>query len=226
MHQITYFLENLPEAAERVKALVGENRMKMPIIAQWEDIPDDSTIHDAVMEAGYGTDYGHGRLIAMDGKGRQIKSISLPPIQINNGSSIEHRLVDAVLASNDCLRRFVGTLSSTLEKREDTLEAIMDRLIASREETLAAESTSLALDLALQTAEEDSQTDIKERALQSLETLAELAMKKIDKRKTPSAENLLEIVKDDPALIDEIAKNEELVAMIATRIFPDSDSDD
>lgn len=225
MHKIQLFLESIPENSAKVKLLIGDNSRKMAIAEQWDYIPDDSTIEDATINAGYGTEFAYARLICVDDKGRQCLSRSLPIAELpSSASTIEHRLVSAVIESNESLRRFVDTVTSTLEKREDTLTSMIDQLILAKEETVSAQSTSLALDLALQNAEAENDVDIKERALASLQNIVELYMSKHNKDML-RPENLMAVIKANPQLIDKMMENQELVELIGDRIMSDSTSE-
>ena len=101
---------------------------------------------------------------------------------------------------------------------------MIDQLILAKEETVSAQSTSLALDLALQNAEAENDVDIKERALASLQNIVELYMSKHNKDML-RPENLMAVIKANPQLIDKMMENQELVELIGDRIMSDSTSE-
>ena len=74
---LSHHLETLPETASRLSIKIGAKRTQLAHIHSFQYIPAEQEILDALVEYGYGVDYGYARLIWNDDKGRQVKTYSL-----------------------------------------------------------------------------------------------------------------------------------------------------
>ena len=219
---ITNFIDEVNQLVEqqqielvRINAWLGEKRTSMSIVAKWEGpIPQDHEVSDKMMELGLGTTYQYGKITAYDGHWKPIKSRNIS-VSLEEEKNVIPSLVHGILESNECLRRFMGTVTETLTARERTLENVLDKMIIAREETVASESTALALDLALQDAEKADDISIKERALSTLANLGEAYIGAQAKAIDPAT--LKSMLMAQPEIIDTLLDDDDVVNLIGAK---------
>ena len=148
-----------------------------------------------------------------------MKSLSLStPLSNEESQSDLSKTLDCMLSLVAEVRRFTSVQNEGNEKLMSALIKSQDRNDELREQVVEERSTALALDLALQQSEADSEGafDYKEKALQAAMTLGQTYIASQSKM-TPEA--LKNLVKQHPEIIDELVKDEEVVSIIGSRIM-------
>jgi len=221
-------IEQLPQGATRTALKLGSKRTKLTHVHSFEHLASEEEIMDSLHEYGYGMDYGFAKVTWLNEKGQTVKSISLntPLVSEQNQSDLSKTL-DCMLSLVAEVRRFTAVQNEGNEKLMTALIKSQDRNDELREQIVEERSTALALDLALQQSEADSEGafDYKEKALQAAMTLGQTYIASQSKI-TP--ESLKELVKSHPEIIDELVKDEEVVSIIGSRIMSNKleDSED
>ena len=210
-------MEQLPETAVKLVVKVGSQRIKLTHVDSFDYLPTEAEILDCLNDHGFGSEYGFARLIWQNEKSKPVKSVSLSEeIKDEEDSSTVKTLVNGLLEMAAEQRRFLSTLNTTLQQREDTLSKVLERLMESREEVMEERTNALALDLALQDSEKESQFSYKERAL---ETLSNLGQQYIASQSALTPDKIRMLMQEHPELIDEMVKDEAIVEMVASRIM-------
>lgn len=220
LRKLESWLEQLAEV-EPCKLVVraGEARQSQSIIARYEIVIHDGVItsptveeiEDVMLSNGFHDDKPYVRCIGYDEKGRQLKSVSLKHEQKNND---QHSLVDGILAMAGEMRRFVSTINTTLEAREETLQHIIDQLMIAKHSEIESHAASIALDMELQKQEEMSGSDSKERALSLAESVVGQMM---GARLSPAA--IKDLILGSPELIDSLLEDDQVVAAVGAKFM-------
>ena len=134
---LVHHLETLPETAAKLSIRMGSKRHQLAHVHSFSYIPNEEEIQDAMGDYGYGVDYQFARLVWNDEKGKNVKSFSMS-VQLDEESETGtiKVLVDGLLEMAAEQRRFLSTLNSTLQQRENTLTSVLETLMMSREEVL------------------------------------------------------------------------------------------
>lgn len=203
----------------KIVTRAGDNRTSLSIVGRFDcdfsdgvmTFPDYDELETNLTGAGYGDDLQYARVIAYDEKGRQIKSVSLKhdPKQDESAS-----LVDGMLAMAAEMRRFVATINTTLEAREETLQHIIDQLMIAKHAEIESHAASIALDLELQKQEEMQGTDSKERALALAEHVVSQMM---GAKLNPSS--LKDLIMSSPEIVDELLKDKDVVELVGAKFL-------
>lgn len=218
---LSHHIETLPETASKLSIKIGAKRTQLAHVHSFQYIPPEQEILDALEEYGYGVDYGYARLIWNDEKGRQVKTYSLSTeLENDDTNGTIQILVNGLLEMAAEQRRFLGTLNATLQQRENTLTSVLDTLMMSREEVLEERMNAVALDLALQDAEKESEMDWKGR---TLDTVAGLGMQYMATQAgTITPEILKYAMSTNPDIVDDMLQDEEIVSTISQKIVQKS----
>ena len=210
-------MEKLPETACKLSVRLGSQRTRLTQVHSFGMLPTEEEILDCLEDYGYGTEYGYARLIWQNEKGQAVRSVSLSkPLIEEDGQSTVKVLVDGLLDMAAEQRRFLSTLNETLQQRENTLSVVLEKLMDSREEVMEERTQALALDLALQESEKESQFNYKERAL---ETLTHLGETFIQSKNQLTPDKVKSLMLQHPELIDALVQDEEVVNLIGSRIM-------
>lgn len=215
---LTHHLESLPETACKLSIRIGAKRAQLSHVQSLQYIPAEQEIIDSLDEYGFGTEYGYARLVWQDEKGRQVKTHSMSTELESDGSETGtiKVLVNGLLEMAAEQRRFLSTLNSTLQQRENTLTSVLETLMMSREEVLEERLTAAALDLALQDAEKESEMDWKGR---TMDTIAGLGMQYFaDKAGTITPEVLKHAMASNPDIVNDMLNDEDIVSVISQKI--------
>ena len=221
-------LEQLPAEAKRTSLKLGSKRTKLTQIHSFDYLPSESEIMDELREHGYGSEYKFARIVWHGDKCATVKTLSINTALDNEeGQSDLSKTLDCMLSLVAEVRRFTSVQNEGNEKLMTALIKSQDRNDELREQIVEERSTALALDLALQQSEADSEGafDYKEKALQAAMTLGQTYIASQSKI-TP--ESLKELVKQHPEIIDELVKDKEVVSIIGSRIMSNKleDSED
>ena len=107
-------------------------------------------------------------------------------------------------------------MNATVESLATALATSRDKNAELQEEVMEERTNALALDLALQDSEKESQFSYKERAL---ETLSNLGQQYIASQSALTPDKVRMLMQEHPELIDEMVKDEAIVEMVASRIM-------
>lgn len=212
MQTVTSFIESMPLHAETLVVRAGEVRTKLGIVHRFNTMPDDLTVQQVLEQNGFGESVGYARLIAYGEDGKQVKSCSLSA-DIDPGGDTTARLVDGIIRSNQCIRRFMGTVTKTLEDRERTLNEVLARLIDAKEDAL--DEQAAVLQAAMDETERDGALDVKERALDIIGQLGAVWMQQ---QGGMTAEGLKAAVMSSPEVLDSLMEDPEVLSVIGERM--------
>lgn len=218
---LAHHLETLPENASKLSLKVGAKRTKLSHVHSFQYIPAEDEILDTLESYGYGIDYRYARLVWNDEKGRQVKTFSFSTeLDEDEDNSTVKVLVNGLLEMAAEQRRFLSTLNATLQQRENTLTNVLETLMESREEVMEERTNALALDLALQDAEKETNLDYKGRALETLSQLGEVFIASKTGAITPDM--LKQAMATNPDIVDDMLNDEEFVQVVSQKIVEKS----
>jgi len=112
-------------------------------------------------------------------------------------------------------RRVMSVLAGVIEDRAETLEYVLHNLIPTKEEQIESDLAIGTLEMEKSLLQEAQEASVKEKAL----NLAESALAKMMTQPQITADSLKALVKQNPSIIDEIMKDEELVSLIGDRLL-------
>ena len=215
MQKIERFIERLPVDTSQIVMRAGNTRQEETICGKYSFPVDDVTeFIDAVFDD-LPEDNTKFRLIALDDKGRQHKAITIiPPQQATQGSELQI-MVQGFLSMVQENRRVMSVLAGVIEDREETLEYVLHNLIQTKEDQIESDLAIGTLEMEKSLLQEAQESSVKEKAL----NLAENALAKMMTPPQITSESLKQLVKQNPSIIDEIMKDEELVSLIGDRLL-------
>jgi len=173
---------------------------------------------------GYGQEYSHARIIWY-ADSKQVKSYSLnTKLYGDDEQQTDLRAtLDVLFQMVGEVRRFTSVQNDTVEIMAKSNQKLVERNMELREEVMEERTTALALDLAIQESEKDSEIDYKERAFATLSHLGEVLISTKQNQLTP--ESFKKLMAQHPELIDVMMEDEEVVKMIGTRFMSRKESD-
>tara|TARA_R110002124_G_scaffold249042_1_gene414152 strand:- start:2637 stop:3323 length:687 start_codon:yes stop_codon:yes gene_type:complete len=215
---LVHHLETLPENAAKLSIKMGSKRHQLAHVHSFAYIPSEEEIQDAMGDYGYGVDYQFARLVWNDEKGRQVKTFSMSTGLIEDGGETGtiKVLVDGLLEMAAEQRRFLSTLNATLQQRENTLTSVLETLMMSREEVLEERMNAVALDLALQDAEKESEMDWKGRTMETLAGIGQTYMATAAGQITPDI--LKHAMASNPDIVNDMLNDDDIVSTISQKI--------
>lgn len=214
---LTLKMEKLPDNVAKVAVKLGAQSTRLTHVQTFQHLASEEEILDCLEEYGFGTEYGYARVIWQDDRGRQVTTYSFSePIKEEEERSTINVLVNGLLEMAAEQRRFVSTMNATVESLATALATSRDKNAELQEEVMEERTNALALDLALQDSEKESQFSYKERAL---ETLSNLGQQYIASQSALTPDKVRMLMQEHPELIDEMVKDEAIVEMVASRIM-------
>ena len=214
---LTLKMEKLPDNVSKVAIKIGAQSTRLTHVQTFQHLASEEEILDCLEEYGFGTEYGYARVIWQDERGRQVTTYSFSePIKAEEERSTINVLVDGLLQMAAEQRRFVSTMNSTVESLATALATSRDKNAELQEEVIEERTNALALDLALQDSEKESQFSYKERALETLSNLGEAY---IASKNSLNPESIKSLMLEHPEVVDNLIQDEELVSILTQRIM-------
>jgi len=212
--KIEHWISKLDPNVTHVQVKAGEKRNSLSQVATVQVIETDNII-DELENISFFDGGLYVRLMAyVDRKYNKGLSLSAIETSIDNQNSDTAVLVDGLLAMTGEIRRFMATITSTLEKREETLSDVIEHLMEAREERMDSEMTAMSLDMELQAVQEAAGSSAKDKAIDVLSNTANewIALQQRKQEITP--ENVINWIKNDPNFIQQAMKDEEIVSKV------------
>ena len=210
---ITTFIESLPETAKSIVVRVGEIRTRLNIVHRFDSIPDDLSLEEKLMENGYGHTAGYARLIAYGEDGKQVRSCSLS-VDVSTASNNLGQVLEAVIKSNECIRRNHTASIAHNERLLATIERLAEMNLAKNEEMIDIQHENILeksdlLDAALAELEgRESMQDLQSRGLNVFERGLEILSQKQGAGHQVSMDDIAEAVKKEPDKVKDMLKHE------------------
>ena len=229
MNEIQEFLETLPAPTCKIKVKLGSTRTRLKSLHVFEPIPPDHEIEDRLIGAGFGDPHEFAQLIALDDSGKQLKSRSLTMhIRPDHHEESELRIIAEefrlLMAES---RRMIQVNNDLQLHLCDTNRQLTEMNMKLRENIFESETESVALKLAMQQVEEEGSNDIKREGIQAILRLAEAWQSQSSNKEkaindvieNATADQLAEIFKNRPDLLDEAMDNADLVTMFTAGLI-------
>jgi hypothetical protein len=201
--KISRWLERMPDQTHQIILRAGDSRADETIIEKWilpiDDYADVVDVVADVMESEI-----QGRLIAYDGKSKQLRSLSVrSTTQTTNQPTETGMLVEGILRMAEEQRRFVATITDSFQTMHETIQ---DAIFVEREHHEEMADAQLAIAMS-QMEHEQNQTSTTDKALQMFADVLN-SRKNIDLKKT---------ILENPNLIDSFLDDEEIVNLVMAK---------
>lgn len=212
-YKIIRWLERIPEETTQIVFRAGETRQSESIIERWslplEDMDDVTDLVTETMESEL-----VGRLIAYDGRSKQLRSMTVRPSQPVQTQTTEiGMLVDGILRMSEEQRRFVATITDSFQTMHETIQ---DALYTEREHH--EETAELQLALALEQLKTEQQTE--SATDKALGVFAQI----LQSKSNPA--NLKAMILENPSIIDSFLNDDDIVSIVMDKITGSKTSDD
>jgi hypothetical protein len=229
MQEIQEFLEDLPPDASKIKVKLGSTRTRLKSLHVFDPIPADHEIEDRLIGAGYGDPHEFAQLIALDESGKQLKARSMTMhIRPDHQQESELRIIAEefrlLMAES---RRMIQVNNDLQLHLCDTNRELTNMNMKLRENIFESETESVALKLAMQQVEEEGANDIKREGIQAILRLAEAWQSQSSNKEkainevmdNATADQLAELFKTRPDLMDEALDHSDLVTMFTAGLI-------
>ena len=212
MTKIINWIDSLPPTACRIVLRAGESRKAENQVSEWTEWQGGVSIEHDITDQRQG--FTTARLIAYDDKSKQIRATNLPDKQVQSTESDTGLLVQGILSMAGEMRRFQSVITSTLEKREDTLSDMIDHLMTAREERMQSDMHTMSLQMELSKAEETQDHDIKSRAVEAIEGLATSYLESKMKPQQITLEIIKTAILESPELIRQAMADPDIMNLL------------
>jgi hypothetical protein len=228
MMEIQEFLDACPDNTVKIKIKLGSTRTRMPVLHVFDDIPNEYEIEDRLLAGGFGDPHEFAMLVAIDGNGKQIKTKSLTRHIRPEGQESELRIIAEefrlLMAES---RRMISVNNDLQLHLCDTNRQLTEMNMKLRENIFESETESVALKLAMQQVEDEGSHDIKREGIAAIYKLAEAWAKNSSSKETmiseiyetATADQIAEMFRSRPDLIDEAMDHAELVTMFTAGLM-------
>lgn len=225
MRELTDFLEEIPEGTVKIKVRLGSTRTRLKTIKVFDTIPTDVDIEDVLLSCGFGDPHEYAQLVGVDANGKHTKSKSLiRHVKAEGGEDPLRILTEEFRMLMQEARRMISVNNDSFAAVVENNRILTEQNFRLRGDIFAAESATMALDMELQAAEAQQQSDIKTQGLEAL-TKAVDVYKSSQERKTFSPERVKELLINSPDIVSKLAKDEEIVSLISAEIFGGNDAE-
>ena len=225
MREITDFLEDIPEGTIKVKVRLGSTRTRLKTIKVFETIPTDVDIEDVLDQYGFGDPHEYAQLMGVDAGGKHTKSKSLiRHVKSDVGEDPLRILTEEFRMLMQEARRMISVNNDSFQAVVENNRILTEQNFRLRADIFEAETTTMALDMELQAAESQQQSDIKTQGLEAL-TKAVDVYKASQERKALSPERVKDLLMTSPEIVSQLVKDQDIVGMITEEIMKGTEED-
>ena len=224
-------MESLSDTAVKLGIFVGNNRNKLNKVNTYETpLPDEDDILEELSDQGWGSEFKYARLRWRDGKGVQVKSLSMTSSRhedtekgdyFNGALSVLREMNEKLLEDNrrnaklqQERERFMLEL---LKEREEVNRMLREERRQVEEDVLTEKATSVSMDIELQNA-------LREKKGSQYEPFAQVALQLgqawMSKMNVPpvTPDQILSQLKENPTLLDNFLHNPTLCNFLNERM--------
>ena len=195
--------ERLPDGVTSLVFRAGDDRRSESIVERWTlPIEEVDEVFDVIEDTM--TEEHTGRLIAYDGKAKQLRSISVRGVDPQRASESEvGMLVEGLIRMSEEQRRFLATITDSFQTMHDTIQ---DAIFTERQHHEDMADAQLAIALA----EHDATKNTQSTTDKALGLIADVVS-----QKTAGAPlDIREYVLTNPEIIDSLLDDETIVEMV------------